>query len=282
MIHAFCRAANLRHLLQYRPLQGLMKQLQTLSLDRFTLGHRGTLLNDIKSLSVSEIGPQHSKHEGGIEVSLNPFSDVYLGLVVRLNSESSNVTFISCNPSGITGQMGSIRSVDPQVRSHHRVQHNGVNYTTAATSPKDSLVLFRSGEAVVPGQIESIFDHVHPGPTGLAVAECFFAVRIFQALNAEEAEQDPYRRFPYLDCSLFHNDPSVLTVIKNTDLISHFASCPYRPDRRFRVVLSLDRVIPSFARDLTMKELILLPTGLIDDVYKSHNVTIFVPCHFPS
>jgi hypothetical protein len=227
---SFCRGSNFRALAARADLPEVLQKLRQSLRKTFDSDRRGTLVNDALALHapVDETSEPFVK-EGETETKLPDVT--YASLINRLRLDQYASSHGDPSPFCVMRSSLSL---------------NGVTFATPKRRRPtgDSLLLFRKGNQRRCGQIKEIFVHHSPSPNGDIMPRVFLAVQPFRELSAKEAESDPYRRFPLLDVRLCHDQFDDLEVIQSSDIISHFASCPYRINEttQYRVVLSLDRV----------------------------------------
>ena len=114
-------------------------------------------------------------------------------------------------------------------------------------SGKSSILIIPSrGHEVIAVRVQEMFTHVRPSldAKGELISEDFLLVKRLRPLDDDEIQHDPYRKFPLFQAQLYHADllPDAI-VVRATDFVSHFVSCPYsRDDRHLQVVKAIDRV----------------------------------------
>jgi hypothetical protein len=256
-MRSFCRAANLRHYLTRKsntpsPLQALKNQL----LAAFTSATGfGTLENDLLSLDDASVVDDAENTPPTARIPLDP--DVHLHLLARLSLDGvpsediphfgfeqkkvmvGGVIYRPSRERLLVTKRENKRNPDMLYRRRRGVIQESVqddrNNRVTLVSEKDSLILFRDMKEIKAGRIKQIFSQARAG--GL---ESFLVLEVFHRIP--DCQHDPYRQFPLLDVYLCENDPKGMTVVKTTDIVSHFASCPYGNETGYRVVLSLNRV----------------------------------------
>jgi Domain of unknown function (DUF4218) len=243
-LRSFCRGGNLKVLLSRDDLPDTLKEIK-IELDKHFNGHefRGTLSNDLSAIAAKFAMPT-TWNEGAVEEALP--DDIYDHLLERINLDSGTMRFYSHKQVSTTGY-----ALAPLVQYSDEIEAGGVQFSTARHFTRNSLILYRRpGELehdLHPGQIQEIFRHCRRGITNDPLIESFLVIRPFEELTEDEANFDPYRRFPLLGVSLYHDKMQPAIVIKSTDIVSHFASCPFENDiiKGALVVLSLERVRPN-------------------------------------
>lgn len=242
-LQTFCRGANLKALFYTEGLSAAFDALKPAFLQYFGVESRGSLVNDL--LALAEDNDELTEWvDGAREEELS--TELAESLLIRLNKDSGrdHTVFKSTDDHGD----GYILDRTIQYRSMLKV--NGVMFATAEKSKGNSLILFQGADKKHhAAQIRNIFVHSRPTAEGVVKMESFVVVQEFLDLAENEIECDLYRRFPLLDVRLYRQQLSPeAVVIKVTDIISHFASCPYETGGRkdFQVVLSLDRASHRF------------------------------------
>lgn len=213
-------------------------------LDRFICPDlRGALFSYVSATGDQETHTDTALwQEGKKGIILN--ADEYEALAEHLNGDPIGFKY-STKPDG---SRQGIKHLYPLVQDRTMVGRKGVHFATAKYSIGNSLVIFRSSAETQPrpGQIQRIFVHSRPSASNQNIQEIFYAVKEFLPLGDDEAHLDPYRKFPLVDVKLYRDElASKITMIRTPNIISHFASCPYRipgSPHPYRVVLSLDRV----------------------------------------
>lgn len=139
--------------------------------------------------------------------------------------------------------------VKPHVQEKQMVKLNGVTFACRSKHIGNSRILFTfPGDTIqCAGEIQRIFIHQHRGllPDNSTIMEFFYVVRQFEELTEEQVVCDPYCQFPLLCAHLCSQRMSREQVIRNQNIISHFATCPYEGGDcpgEFFVVLLLNRV----------------------------------------
>lgn len=156
-------------------------------------------------------------------------------------------SYFSAQPESLTS-----RALDPAVKYYNKITAMGVKFSTPSQHKGDAQILFRSKgnpANVLAGQIQEIFVHRRPGNAGPEepISQYFLSVRQYEELSPAEAIFDPYRKYPLLDVRLCRDKlSSDVVIIPLEDIVSHFASCPFKMEDNItgdlRVILSLDRV----------------------------------------
>ncbi|KAH7918969.1 hypothetical protein BV22DRAFT_1051386 [Leucogyrophana mollusca] len=241
-IRSFCRGGSLKALMTQDGLPDALAELRPIIHQYFGSDFRGTLLNDLLSMGASNDGSEVPSNSND---KFDMLSDgLYYKLLTRINHDSFPLTFRSFREP----QESPALALDPRMQFKKTVKYRGVSFSTAGYHVGNSYILFRSRSTddIRAGQIHGIFVHSRPGPQNSTIAEFFYVVKQFKALDESQAIHDPYRLYSLLDTRLYLDefDPEDM-VIKTCDITSHFASCPYESSelqRKCRVVVSLDRV----------------------------------------
>ncbi|KAI6002076.1 hypothetical protein EDD15DRAFT_2120960, partial [Pisolithus albus] len=120
--------------------------------------------------------------------------------------------------------------IQPHVQDKHSVKYHGVTLSSSQKHLGNSRILFRLANDTLQraGEIQRIFVHQRHGPSNALVTEFFYVVRQYRELSDAHAAYDPYRKFPLLFVRLCYNELLAQEqVIRNQNVISHFAGCPY-------------------------------------------------------
>ncbi|KAJ3558229.1 hypothetical protein NM688_g1044 [Phlebia brevispora] len=181
MMNTFCMAGNLRGFL-------------STSSCPLTLSDGLKLMDDYL---VQFRGVDHELHLASTSASLSPQAQRNKSQIKRLEQDAYEILMSQLPPGSL---------VSPQAISMRRVAVNGLQYTTAQESKRDSQVFFCSlnGE-FVPGFIREIFLHTHhiPGQepalsTGPSrsrqISETFAVIHRYPVVPA--ALDNPYARYP--------------------------------------------------------------------------------------
>lgn len=169
--------------------------------------------------------------------------DIYDAFLDKLNGASS--VYISMF-SQVPGAYGSIIYNQVQFVKKVAVDSAGLIFATEKGAQRNSYIIFKHADGTEhPGQIGNIFYHQRYDHTSQkTVVEPFFVVRPFVALSEVHATMDPYRIFEGLNTQLFYARTKGSVVLRQTDIVSHFAAYTYIPvgiDEECVVVRSLDR-----------------------------------------
>lgn len=141
---------------------------------------------------------------------------------------------------------------------NHQAQHlgevriRGLSFKPRRDHAGDSQVLFISPHsqtegALSLGQIEDIFVHRRASADQSTPRDqTFIALRRFAGLTEKDQKHDPFKPFRHLRMRLLYQKPiSDIMIVPITDVVAHFASCPFADDiltRRCMVAVPLDRV----------------------------------------
>ncbi|KAH8980793.1 hypothetical protein EDB92DRAFT_1973941 [Lactarius akahatsu] len=112
-----------------------------------------------------------------------------------------------------------------KARQYNKFSHRGAMFSPSLFSIRDSHVII--GHQISSdwhtGKIKQIFTV----PFRLS-SEAYFIVQRFKELSAQEAQRDPYRRYPFVGGRLY--DPELegeIEVVAVQEVIAHFACTPY-------------------------------------------------------
>ncbi|KAH7906904.1 hypothetical protein BJ138DRAFT_566339 [Hygrophoropsis aurantiaca] len=225
-----------------KDLPDALSELRPIIQDYFGSDFRGTLLTDLLSTGASDDGSEIPAFRNSDPTVLP--DNIYTKLLACINREPGPAHFISYrSPPSHLAQF-----LEPQAQYRKSIRYRGIVFATAAQHTGNSYVLFRKypGGNACAGQIHQIFVHSRTSKDGQLRTEFFYVIRPLLALDSDQAAHDPYRFFALLDTQLYKDefDPEEV-VVRTTDIVSHFASCPYEnPEMqgKYRVVVSLDRV----------------------------------------
>ncbi len=205
---------------------------------------RGTRVVDTLFRNTAS-GATDDKYDITKEARLPEF--VYEGILRVLNA-SGCAQFISAYTSQTTTRTRV--TLNPNGQEVGSITREKVDFGTADKSPRNSFVIFLAkdgspGDGLRAGQISKIFLHARKKDGELFV-EPFLLINAYQPLSASDAAQDPYRRWPDINTSLYYNRfEQTPRVVRMADVISHFASHVYTPEdiaQECIVVRNLDRV----------------------------------------
>jgi hypothetical protein len=231
---SFCRAANFRQLLQTKTLPDFLMALIPVIQSFFGRNDlRSTLMTDV----VSSDDPEFLWDTTATSETL-PY-DTYQLLLSRINSMEPMARFTS-----YYHREPGLQVLDPTVQKRQKLEHNGTIFRPCPNTHPighrklhgDSLIQFMYMGRLQTGKITDIFIH---NRTVDHVVGFFAVVDVFGELTEAETALDPYRRYPLLEVKLCRTDVSQTVVIDSSDIVSHFASCPY--SNGYQVVVSLDR-----------------------------------------
>ncbi len=110
-----------------------------------------------------------------------------------------------------------------QATQYTKFVHHGSIFSPSSFSVRDSHVIIGKG---IPGdwyagKVIQIF-------TLGSASEPYFVVQRFKELSVQEAQQDPYRRYPLVAGRLYHPELEDETeVVTLQELIAHFAHTPH-------------------------------------------------------
>lgn len=233
--------------LKWPPLQEY-EEMMTEFCRTFSVPTRGSLLDNIIPLvSEPSMIPEDAKLETLDEEN-------YQLLLARINHDIPNHTMRYVHvhlpshdsPSSLSQEVQYVRSV----------KKAGVAYSPCGkrNSGNSFILVNLYGDrktALVPAQIHAVFLHSRHLTDGTNHVEPFFVARLYCPLSEEDQSKDPYLAFPLLDTRLYYNTfCSRSHVLKEADIVCHFASYVYEPEnivdqsgkkRPCIVVRSLDR-----------------------------------------
>ncbi|KAH9007301.1 hypothetical protein EDB86DRAFT_3069995 [Lactarius hatsudake] len=113
-----------------------------------------------------------------------------------------------------------------KARQCNKFSHRRAIFSPSSFSIRDSHVIIGdwiSSDWHV-GKIKQIFTIPFRPPSSKA----YFVVQRFKELSAQEAQQDPYRRYPLVGGCLYHPElKGKIEVVAVQEVIAHFASTPY-------------------------------------------------------
>lgn len=241
---SFCRAANFRQLLQSKTLPHFLRSLIPVVQSFFGRADlHSSLMTDVLP-SNPDRNPEHVWDTEG-ECNTLPY-DTYHLLLARINASDQPRRFAS-----YYHREPGLAVLDSTIQERQTLDLNGVLYRPSHPRSQkfrgDSLIQFTHLGQTWTGSITSMFIHSR---TADRVVEFFAAVDVFGELSEAESALDPYRRYPLLQVKLCRTEVTERVVIKSSDIISHFASCPY--SNGYQVVVSLDRsgeLIPDITSD---------------------------------
>lgn len=247
----FCRGGQLKALMSRTGIPDILDSLKP-AFDRFFGSEfRGTLGNDLLALGAQ--GDVYQRPFWDTKKKSKDLSPATYNSLINCINRTSPQSFHSFlvqppSPTAI--------ALEPAVQYYNKLSAMGVKFSTASRSKGDAQILFRSQgdlNTILAGQIQEIFVHKRLGEDGTHINEYFLSVRKYKELSPAEAAFDPYRKYPLLDMRLCHDQlSSDITVISVDDVVSHFASCPFKMSENItgdlRVILSLDRVSTSLVK----------------------------------
>lgn len=115
-------------------------------------------------------------------------------------------------------------AIDATARQYNKFTHRSALFSPSSFSVRDSHVVVGGG---IPGdwcagKIKQIFEYPLRPPS-----KVYFAIQRFRELSAQEASQDPYRRFPLVGGRLYHPElEDKIEVVPSQEIIAHFAHTP--------------------------------------------------------
>ena len=115
-------------------------------------------------------------------------------------------------------------AIDATARQYNQFTHHSALFSPSSFSLRDSHVVIGGG---IPGnwyagKIKQIFEYPSRPPSNV-----YFAIQRFRELSAQEASQDPYRRFPLVGGRLYHPElEDKIEVVPSQEIIAHFAHTP--------------------------------------------------------
>ncbi|KAH9173928.1 hypothetical protein EDB89DRAFT_1849493, partial [Lactarius sanguifluus] len=133
-----------------------------------------------------------------------------------------------------------------KAKQYDKFSHRGAIFSPSSFSIRDSHVVIvdRISGDWHAGKIKQIFT-VPFRPS----SEAYFVVQRFKEFSAQEAQRDPYRRYPLVGGRLYHPElEDEIEVVAAQEVIAHFARTPY-DGQAFGIpcfhALPLDRVPPT-------------------------------------
>lgn len=259
-MNSFCRAANFRNLLSREEMPDAIRGFLPIIQNRFGRSDvQGTMMRDILSLCPDTEGFTWDSRTKCRYLE----QDLCRYLLLRINRDESPSTkysfsFLPHGPEvhlldrsvqdknelvlkGVTYRKFRERREYRSTDSHDRAKSVDREAEGKYKQPRgvgDSMILFLQDNRIRPGRISDMFIHSR---TADHVVEFFLVVDVFGELSDSDALGDPYRKHPLLEVKLYRADFVERLVIKSSDIVSHFASCPYGERTDLQVVLSLDR-----------------------------------------
>ncbi|THH18508.1 hypothetical protein EW146_g2479 [Bondarzewia mesenterica] len=185
----FCRAVNLRVLVESTGMASAFGAFQKLFERVFGSDFRGTLMNDMVSSLPLEPDPSIDDTAALDDIGgpLKNLDDAcYHVLIERLNMDLGRVSFRAYN----SDKPSDASPTQYRVQFCSKLEIRGVGFTTASYSKGDSMA--------------------------------------FKRLSGEEAEKDPYRKFVYLDAELYRDElEEQVAVVKPSDISSSAAGSAF-------------------------------------------------------
>ncbi|KIK29010.1 hypothetical protein PISMIDRAFT_89436 [Pisolithus microcarpus 441] len=225
MLKAFCRGSNLRAMFSKENSLASLQVLRT-AFKQFFPSTSSILQTDLNHLDLN--GTNTTTYDGLLDcLNEGILPHVYLSYQDKLRPHTW--------------------AIQPHAQEKCSVKYRGVTYSCSSKHLGNSRILFRLPNETLQraGEIQRIFVHQRHGPSNALVTEFFYVVRQYRELSDTQAAYDPYRKFPLLFVRLCHDELTAEEqVIRNQNVISHFAGCPYESEElpgKFLVVLSLDK-----------------------------------------
>ncbi|KAH9161034.1 hypothetical protein EDB89DRAFT_810456 [Lactarius sanguifluus] len=112
-----------------------------------------------------------------------------------------------------------------KAKQYDKFSHRGAIFSPSSFSIRDSHVVIvdRISGDWHAGKIKQIFT-VPFRPS----SEAYFVVQRFKEFSAQEAQRDPYRRYPLVGGRLYHPElEDEIEVVAAQEVIAHFARTPY-------------------------------------------------------
>lgn len=95
---------------------------------------------------------------------------------------------------------------------------------------RNSSILFRKAGRIRPGRITAIKSVGTKPPTPQSL---YIIVEPYEILSEQDRKNDPYLRWPELDCCLVYNAfEAQKVVVRVEDIICHVARCPFKDHRQ--------------------------------------------------
>jgi hypothetical protein len=132
----------------------------------------------------------------------------------------------ACPPlSSSFGYIQGTATMYAKARQHNKFNRHGVIFSPSSFSVRDSNVVI--GKEIpgnwCAGQIKQIFTFPFAPPS-----EVYFVVQRFKELSAQEASQDPYRRYPLVGGRLYRPElEDEIEVVTLQEILAHFAHTPH-------------------------------------------------------
>jgi hypothetical protein len=167
---------------------------------------KGTLFEDLTSMNT-----QHESIQG---------AECWLDRVVLEHLQNLLVRMGKTLP--IAGAITPAKA-----RRFDKLKHRGAIFSPASFSVRDSHAVIGRGFPGdwYAGKIKQIFTYPFDLPGS---QEAYVVVQKFKELSAQEAVQDPYRRYPLVGGRLYHSElQEQFEVVMVQDIISHFAYTPH-------------------------------------------------------
>lgn len=167
---------------------------------------KGTLFEDLPSMNT-----EHESFQG---------TECWLEKVVLEHLQNLLVRM------GKTLHMAGI-TVPTKARRYDKLKHHGAIFSPASSSVRDSHVVIGEGFPGdwYAGKIKQIFTYPFDLPGS---KEAYIVVQRFKELSAQDAMQDPYRRYPMVGGRLYYPElEEQLEVVTVQDVIAHFAYTPH-------------------------------------------------------
>lgn len=227
-LEKFSIGSNLRAAaseLDWPPMQEYREMMEEFH-TTFSTPVRGSLLEDIVPINA----PSTSMDDAP---NLTLDEEEYQLLLERINHDipdpMARYTHWTQNDSPLS-------LLSQNARRLNSLKVDNVEYAPPRKNKGNSFVLTRFSDpasnrhAVVPAQIHSVFLHSRRLPDGTDVVEPFVVVHDYVPLSGEDQTKDPYLVYPSLETRLYYNSFNPHSrVLKQVDIICHFASYVYEP-----------------------------------------------------
>jgi hypothetical protein len=149
--------------------------------------------------------------------------------VLACLGELLNLTLTGNLPDAewVTGGHNQGPTTHMKARQFNKFMHRSAIFSPSSFSVRDSHVVIGNSipDHWYAGKIKQIFTYSSGPPSRLQV---YFVIQRFKELSAQEALQDPYRRYPLVAGCLYHPElEDKIEVVPSEKIISHFAHIPH-------------------------------------------------------